>query len=854
MPYQEPVTTRRTSSGTHCYTGTASGLSVQMIPSSLYRSRLAALILILLCGLLLCSCNRSQNRQRAVTPTPAPTETPVPTSTATTVPAALPPTPTPTQPPPTPAELLAQAQLQEHQGYLEEAATLYAKLTRQPDPAISSPAAFFLGRLQISQGQWDLADDNLALQFVLQGGTELPSESDYSAEAYLLWARVQRRLGAYEPASNYYGAALAGLPALASDIHREWGQMLLALDQDAEGLSHLQQAADLAHGVSIRVSIQDEIALALEARNLFVEAVAVYDDMLTMVTQPTYQTQLLYRAGMALTKAGQEEEAITRFRQATETQRDTAHAYLSLVELMEREVEFDQYTRGFIDYYAGAYDVAVEAFSNYRALGLTEEFRAPYGEIYEGLSHAQLGDSLLAEVRLQAVLANYPDCPCRGWAYQELLDMYLTSGNEAAYQETWEAYIEELPSDPGRARILADQVTELLQQRERSAAYTPLRDMLGFFPGNPVVAQTLFAVVMDALAEQRYQEANSGLQQLREKFSDFKPSEVGYWTAYTLWHAGHEDAALFGWQRTAQHHTVDFFSIMSAQALRRADGTSQEVIHDMGVLSKYPSGLLHDDGSSDVALDWLRSWASHEQAAALPAPAEDINMQRGLAFQRLGNESRARQNWAVAVETYRLYPYHLWDLALALKAQGSYQLSIRAAYYLYALSPAVKLSELPLFVQYLIYPRPYPELTVAAAETYGVPDLYFYALLRQESLFESASASSASAQGLGQIMPATGEWIALQLGRRNYEVDWLRRPWLNLEFSAYYLRFVYDELDQDWLTALTGYNAGPGAGRAFREASGPDDMDFYRSISIEESSTYLRQIVTNLWHYTRLYE
>ena len=824
-----------------------------MIPSNLNRSRSAVLILFLLCGLLLCSCNRSQNRQRTGAPTPAPTETPIPTSAATAVPAALPPTPIPTQLPPTPAELLAQAQLQEHQGYIEEAATLYAELTREPDPAISSPAAFFLGRLQTSQGQWDLADDSLALHFVLQGGTELPSEADYSAEGYLLWARVQRQLGAYEPASNYYEAALAGSPPLAPDIHREWGQMLLALDQDAEGLSHLHQAADLAHGASIRLSIQDEIALALEARDSYVEAVAVYDDMLTMATQPTYRTQLLYRAGMALTQAGQEEEAIVRFRLATETQRDTAHAYLSLVELVEREVEFDQYTRGFIDYYAGAYDVAVEAFSNYRALELTEEFRAPYGEIYEGLSHAQLGDNLLAEVRLQAVLARYPDCPCRGWAYQELLDLHLRLGNEAGYQETWEAYIEELPADPGRARILAVQVTELLQQGERIAAYNPLRDLLGFFPENPLVAQALFAVVMDALAEQQYQEANSGLQQLREKFPDFKSSEVGYWTAYTLWHAGHTDAALFGWQRTAQHQPSDFFSIMAAQALRRADGTSQYVIGDMGVLSKSPSGLLHDDGSLEVALEWLRSWASHEQASALPAPAEDINMQRGLAFQRLGNESRARQNWAVAVETYRLYPYHLWDLALALKAQGSYQLSIRAAYYLYALSPAVKLSELPLFVQYLIYPRPYPELAATAAETYGVPELYFYALLRQESLFESGSISSAAAQGLGQVMPATGEWIALQLGRKDYEAGWLRRPWLNLEFSAFYLRFVYDELDQEWLTALTGYNAGPGAGRAFREASGLDDMDFYRAISIEETSTYLRQIVTNLWHYTRLY-
>lgn len=819
-----------------------------MIPHSSQRHRPAGWLLLLCCCLLLAGCNRSRQRVGDVLPTSVPPPT---VSAPTSTPPPTPPTPTPA--PLTPAELLARAQWREHQGYLEEAAALYAELTRQRDPAISSPAAYFLSRLQVSQGEWEAAADNLALYFVLQDGTDLPAQAAYTAESYLLRARVQRQRGAYAAAAADYGAALPGLPALAADIHREWGQMHLALGQDAEGLAHLTQAAELTYATSIRISILDEMAAVLEDRERYVQAVAVYDEILTLATQPAYRAQLQYRAGKALVQVQQETEAIARFRLATEAQRDTIHAYWALVELVERDVDFDPYTRGFIDYYAGAYAVAAAAFSNYRALERTEEFRAPYGEIYEGLSYVQLGDYLSAEARLQAALAQYPDCPCRGWAYLELLDLYLQLGNVAAYQETWEAYVQELPTDPGRARILADQVTDLLQQGERGTAYTPLRDLLHFFPESDVTAQALYAVVMDALAQQQYPEANTGLQQLREKFPDFKTSEVGYWTAYTLWQTGHAEAARFGWQRTARLRPMDFFSIMAAQALRRDDGTSQDVIADMAGLSGTPSRLLHDDGSPALALDWLRSWADRAQDAVLPAPAEDINMQRGLAFQRLGNRVRARQNWTAAIETYRSYPYHLWDLALTLADQGAYQLSIRAALYLYALSPAEEVAELPLFIQKLIYPRPYRELVTAAAGAHGVPELYFYALLRQESLFEPTSVSSAAAQGLGQVMPATGEWVALQLGRRDYQADWLQRPWVNLEFSAFYLRFVYHELDRDWLTTLAGYNAGPGTGRALRDASGPDDMDFYRAIWVEETSAYVRAVVTNLWHYTRLY-
>ncbi len=815
------------------------------------RRRPAILLLLLCCCLLLASCSRSRERLGDATATAVRPEILAPT--ATQQPTTPPPAPTATPRPPTLVELLVQAQLRESQGYVEEATALYAELTRQSDATIARPAAYYLGRLQVSQEAWDQARDSLALYFELQDGTASPDTADYTGEAHLLWARVQRQLGAHGAAADHYDAALRRLPVLATDIHREWGQMQLALGLDEEGLAHLAQAAELAHTIPIRISILDERATALDTHQRYAEAVIVYDEILALATQPAYQAQLQYRAGQALVQLQREEEAIARFRFATEARRDTMHAYLALVELVERGVDFDPYTRGFIDYYAGAYEVAAAAFGRYRAQEPTGEFRAPYGEIYEGLSYAQLGDYLRAETRLKAALAQYPDCPCRGWAYLELLDLYLQLGNAVAYQETWDTYVQELPADPGRAQILADQVAKQLQQEARGAAYAPLRDLLDFFAESDVTAQALYAVVMDALAERQYQEANTGLHQLRENFPRFKASEVGYWTAYTLWQMGYAEAAFFGWQRTARLRPVDFFGIMAAQAVRRADGSSQDVIADMEILSQTPSELPHDDGSLALALDWLRSWADREQGADLPAAAEDINMQRGRIFHRLGHRAQARQNWAAAIETYRPNPYHLWDLALTLADQGAYSLSIRAAHYLYALSPAEEVAELPLFVQRLLYPRPYAELIPAAAAAHGVPELYFYALLRQESLFEPTSVSSAAAQGLGQVMPTTGEWVALQLGWRDYEADWLQRPWVNLEFSAFYLRFVYDTLDQDWLTTLTGYNAGPGAGRAFRDASGPDDMDFYRAVSVAETSTYLRTIVTHLWHYTRLY-
>jgi len=55
------------------------------------------------------------------------------------------------------------------------------------------------------------------------------------------------------------------------------------------------------------------------------------------------------------------------------------------------------------------------------------------------------------------------------------------------------------------------------------------------------------------------------------------------------------------------------------------------------------------------------------------------------------------------------------------------------------------------------------------------------------------------------------------------------------------------------ISALVGYNAGPGNSGVWREAAGVDDALFVEQLTISEPRTYITAIVSNLYHYARLY-
>ncbi len=113
--------------------------------------------------------------------------------------------------------------------------------------------------------------------------------------------------------------------------------------------------------------------------------------------------------------------------------------------------------------------------------------------------------------------------------------------------------------------------------------------------------------------------------------------------------------------------------------------------------------------------------------------------------------------------------------------------------------------------------------------------------------------SVAGARGLGQVMPATGSWIAGRLGRGDFVLDDLFRPSTSIEFGAYYLDWTLGVFDEHILVSLAAYNGGPGNTRRWLEAAGYDLDFFVETITAEESRRYLRKVYEGYAIYEKLY-
>jgi soluble lytic murein transglycosylase len=150
----------------------------------------------------------------------------------------------------------------------------------------------------------------------------------------------------------------------------------------------------------------------------------------------------------------------------------------------------------------------------------------------------------------------------------------------------------------------------------------------------------------------------------------------------------------------------------------------------------------------------------------------------------------------------------------------------------------------------LRYLTPYPLQFGAAAKAHDVDEAVLFAIARQESRFVADIVSSAGAQGLMQIMPATARWIAKQLGDTGYRPSQITDPELNTRYGAFYFRHVLERLDNQPALAAAAYNAGPGRAQAWRPAAPLEGAAWVETIPFNETRDYVKKVLANLMVYS----
>ena len=771
------------------------------------------------------------------TPTPTPTLPPTPTPTVTPTPS---PTPTPT---PDPAEWLSDAERAMAHGDYDAAAETYRRLLGLSlDRETDVSARLGLGRAYLRDG--DAARAANAFRSFLSAYPE----NDRAPDAQFLLGQALVDRGRSD-AVDAYRAYLAAGTVITAYVERSIGDAFVTAGAYVSATTAYEAAVAGAPDRFFEVDVREKLALTHVALEDYPAAVAQYDAILDVAQVRAYRARIEHQAAQTLLLAGETDAGYDRHLFVVETYPDEYHAYLSLVELVEAGRPVDDFLRGVVDYYGGAYGPAVQAFSRYKAA--YPDTYAGDAHWYAGRSYRAMDELDRAAAEFEALIEDFPGSSRWGDAWLGLAEARTGDVDVDAAVETYVAFAQAAPEHP-RAPEALWEAAQLLEDAGRlEAAAEAYMDCHVAYPDSDYGPPALF---------------RSGLQSYR--LDELVDAAVAWDTLAGIYEDSADRPAALLW----------LGKLRLAQGDLEAAGAAFEAAGDADPLGYY--GLRAADLAADplapvfpstryapdydleaeraAAEEWLAGWLGLEGAADLsaldPALAVDPRLQRGLELWRLGRFEEGRGELEALRYATRSDALAQYRLALLFRDVGLYRSSILCAARVVYLSPAETVRDAPAFIARLAYPTYYEELVLRDAGQSGLDPLLVFALIRQESLFESLATSTASAHGLMQVIPDTGAQIAAELGwPPDYGTSDLYRPYVSARFGTYYLAQQRDRFDGRLDAALAGYNGGPFNAQRWLERADDDPDLFLELIAFGETRLYLQRVREHLAVYRALY-
>ena len=900
-------------------------LIIEPIPSSFRRrgpSRLpVSFSVLLLLALFLSGC-----RDRRAAPTPLLTAT-APSSLDRSSSPAAPPSgpaanPRATAEPVTAASLLDEAAYLHQIGdYSQEQRllqTLLADLPTEPAQGRQTPAsrtqtrAAILYRLALAYLAAD--DPQPALDALEQlrrmgdalaaGEISLPSTNGETVAQILinsLFLRGEALAGVDRSteAAAAYRAFVAQRPQLSGVVEERIADALLAADERLQAADALRRAAAAAITADEEVRLLERLAAVLEGIGRWDEAASIYDEILfgplferaepgpdqaapasdnipAYREASIYRAGYLHRAGMAYAAAGEEATAILRWSMALTENPASDAAYLSLIQLVNRDAPVDAFLRGEIYLSANAYAPAISAFEHFLE---KSPHAARAGEAWLGIARSLMGLEQWAGARLAVdrALTDFPNCVCFGEAWLARAHIASAEGAPAEGRSIYRTFAAAYPDDPLAPQALwlsaRSSLADGALQDPRGAvdpfdeAAADLLRLADVFPGNPRAADGLAVTAIGAFERGRYEYAANLFERLLSEYPQSQPDFATYWLGRARHAQGEVSQARALWHALAARAPETFYGLLAALDVDAAQ-PGQNLVPRLARMDMTVPALPGDDGSRAFAEDWLRGpegLARAQNTAAATARAgvepwdlpqnliDDPDLVKGELLLALGRRAEGLQLLQQIYRRFHNDPAALFPLILRFAKSGANKLSITAAHRLIELSPAARIAAAPLFIQRFAYPRHYARLVGKQAGEFQIAPQLLYGLIFQESHFEPAARSYAGARGLMQVLPGTGWEIARNLNYPNYSTELLDLPIVSIRFGAYYLRWARDLIGGNDIAALAGYNAGPRKARYWLSGTEPDDALFIYKVPYYDTRRYLQSILVCFAHYLRIY-
>jgi soluble lytic murein transglycosylase len=724
-----------------------------------------------------------------------------------------------------------------------------AAFDNSSSPEVRAAALWGLGRVEYA-----IKNNGAALETLWRLSSQYPN-SPNAVRAYFLMGEIYKALGRNEEAAKAYTIYLALRPGIIDAYAQEQrGDAFTTAGNDTDAIT-AYKAALADPGIEDSTAVQVKIAQADARLGDATAALGIYDSIYAASSNDYLKAQMDLLSGQVYLSLGQPDQAYQRFLHTVDNYPLAYDSYSALVALVNAGIPVDDMNRGLVDYFAGQYGYAHDAFQRYIDANPKNDGTAVY---YMALTYFGLGQYEAAVQAWDGFIQDYPDNPhwaaawngnasLPGRAYTQWY--YLGQYDLAA--QTLLTFVQQAHTDVNAPIYL--QEAGRIQERNgklEEAALTWDR-VADEYPGSDLVPQALFHAGIIRYRLGKYSDALISFQRdsiLSTVLED--QAESLFWIGKTQSTLGDASAAQAAWQQTAAIDPTDYYSLRA-----------QDMLVNRPIFESLPVVNLKLDLTAErsEADSWVRvtfNLAPDTDLATPGALLADPRLIRGTEFLTLGLDTQARVEFDALSTAVEQNPADCYRLANYLLSLGQYYPAIFAFRQVLTLAGIATQSQTlaaPTYFNHIRYGFYYRDILFPAAQRTGFDPIFVMSLMRQESLYNKF-ANSGYAQGLMQITPGTGQFIADNLGwPPNYTTDDLYRPMVSISLGSSYLMDQRLRFNGDLATALAAYNAGPDAAAIWRDLSGPDTDLFVEIIRFDETRNYIRSIYEIYGMYRSLY-